>query len=980
MAEAENNLPTAHRLFKQTEPSLRITAPLRLPSRALHYLAKWPRWSVHGVSAWATLKPGSRPRRVARQLIMVVLPLVRRHPFLNRTMRRLFLIVPELEPHLSSAAVALPTPAFSEIDMGKPLSLETRSTRRALQRLRAAQKQLAAGAHAGSAARSRLAYVSPLPPLKTGIADYSAALLPVLARYYDIDVIVERVSNDLIVPLGVQAIRDPEDFARHAQQYERILYHLGNSQFHLYVLDLLEHYPGLVVLHDVFLGDFLLSAEYSMGKPVWAEELYQSHGYHVMRQRFYPHPLDRAEDLCKHYPASLFTFRHGQGVVLHSEFARQRLIEYFGDAIAQQTALIPMMGIEHDGLDRDNARRALGIPQDAFVIGTFGHIVRTKAVKKLFDAFLASSLSGKIDCHLLFIGADSDDAYCEEIRASVRAAGLAERIKITGFVDPEHYRAYLAGVDIAVQLREQTRGETSKAVNDCLAVGLPVIVNAYGAAAELPDDVVLKIAGTIDAAELARLLDHLYSHPKVRSALADKGRRYARDHLSIVSVAEQYHAVIEAFELAAPVAASLPKLRREANNLALQQASPEQLLECARTLANARSAPGKRQIFVDISILIQHDLRTGIQRVVRAQMLGLLLNPPPGYRVEPVWITYDAGAWKIRHARRYSLTLLDLPDNLLTDDPIEPAVGDIYYMPDFSADIVVEVEKAGLWSDLRRRGVQLNFLVFDILPISHPQFFPPGAAQHHAAWLKTLTRQADLLLCISQDVANAVQAWQRAHCAEIVPPPCRALHLGADPNASAPSRGLPEWAGHVLSAIGARPAFLMVGTVEPRKGYAQALAAFERLWRAGIDVNLVIVGKEGWDIAPLVRSLRNHSERDRRLFWLESISDEFLEKLYSASTCLIAASEGEGFGLPLIEAAQHKMPLLIRDIPIFREIAGDHASYFAGLQPNDLAGAVEVWLSEFRSGTHRKSDDMQWFTWAENVRRLKEILICEAAV
>src|SRR3546814_20205534 len=96
----------------------------------------------------------------------------------------------------------------------------------------------------------------------------------------------------------------------------------------------------------------------------------------------------------------------------------------------------------------------------------------------------------------------------------------------------------------------------------------------------------------------------------------------------------------------------------------------------------------------------------------------------------------------------------------------------------------------------------------------------------------------------------------------------------------------------------------MVGTLEPRKAHAQAIAAFESLWARGTDIALVIVGKLGWRVDGLPDRLRRHPEFGKRLFWLEGISDEFLEQLYARTSFLLGASEGEGFGLPLIEAAR----------------------------------------------------------------------------
>ena len=121
-----------------------------------------------------------------------------------------------------------------------------------------------------------------------------------------------------------------------------------------------------------------------------------------------------------------------------------------------------------------------------------------------------------------------------------------------------------------------------------------------------------------------------------------------------------------------------------------------------------------------------------------------------------------------------------------------------------------------------------------------------------------------------------------------------------------------------------------------------------------------------------LRDIRSHPELGRRLFWLEGISDEYLERVYDASVCLIAASEGEGFGLPLIEAAQHRLAVIARDIPVFHEVAGEHAYYFSGRDPGDIAAAVQEWLALYQSDKHPKSDGMPWQTWRQSTRRALE--------
>jgi glycosyltransferase involved in cell wall biosynthesis len=166
----------------------------------------------------------------------------------------------------------------------------------------------------------------------------------------------------------------------------------------------------------------------------------------------------------------------------------------------------------------------------------------------------------------------------------------------------------------------------------------------------------------------------------------------------------------------------------------------------------------------------------------------------------------------------------------------------------------------------------------------------------------------------------------------------------------------------------------MVGTIEPRKGYAQVLEAFEHLWQQGSNAQLVIVGKQGWMMEQWVDNVRSHLRLGKQLFWLEAISDEFLEALYGKSSCLITASEGEGFGLPLIEAAMHHLPIIARDIPVFREVAGEHALYFSG-GPLQLAKAIEQWLGLAAKNAQPHSEKMGWSTWKQSAQSLLELVL-----
>jgi glycosyltransferase involved in cell wall biosynthesis len=309
------------------------------------------------------------------------------------------------------------------------------------------------------------------------------------------------------------------------------------------------------------------------------------------------------------------------------------------------------------------------------------------------------------------------------------------------------------------------------------------------------------------------------------------------------------------------------------------------------------------------------------------------------------------------------------------DEFIEIQPGDVFLGLDLQHHVVAT--QNDYLTMLRNSGVRVYFVVYDLLPIMLPDCFLPGSAEGHSIWLKIIS-QFDGVVCISKVVAEELSKWLEINGAHgLRPLKISWFHVGADVENSVPTRGLPDNANHVLKELVGRPTFVTVGTIEPRKGQDQILSAFELLWKENVDVNLVIVGKQGWMVGQLVNQIREHEELGKRLFWLDGISDEYLEKVYKASICLIAASKGEGFGLPLIEAAQHKLPIIARDIPVFREVAGDHAFYFSGLEPKNLAKAINNWLKLNANNKAPQSTNIPWLTWKQSTQQLLQAILPE---
>ena len=376
---------------------------------------------------------------------------------------------------------------------------------------------------------------------------------------------------------------------------------------------------------------------------------------------------------------------------------------------------------------------------------------------------------------------------------------------------------------------------------------------------------------------------------------------------------------------------------------------------------------GKR-LLVDISELVNVDAGTGVQRVARSVLTELLKNPPKGFHVLPVYASTNGPGYTFaNHFVAHVLGQKSAKDDVL----VQPQSGDVFLGLDLQHHVTRT--QAATLAHYRAEGVKVFFVVYDLLPIQFPQFWESRhlVDQMHAEWLKVVT-QSDGAICISKTVAEELRDWISKNSISHSPQfQIGWFHLGADiggPRFSAEPTSQIE--NSLLEAIGKKPSFLMVGTLEPRKGYAQVLDAFELLWANGCDVNLVIVGKKGWLIDDFFRKLVAHPELNKRLFWVKDTDDQGLQQLYSQCTCLIAASYGEGFGLPLIEAAQKGIPVIARNISVFHEVAGEGAYYFHGDQAQDLAKEIQEWLKLFEDKRHPDSSQIHWSTWSQSTNQL----------
>jgi glycosyltransferase involved in cell wall biosynthesis len=820
------------------------------------------------------------------------------------------------------------------------------------------------------ARKPRLAFVSPLPPERCGIADYSAELLPELARYYDIELIVDQkeVSDPWL--RANFPVRDWKWFDTNADRYDRIVYHFGNSPFHAHMFGLLARHPGTVVLHDFFLSHIASHLEFiGLAPHGWAQALYESHGYKAL--------LDNVQaasenEIVWKYPCNIAVLRQAAGIIVHSKYSLELAQRWYGAAAAEAWQVISLIRKMPATSNRAAAREQLGLSDDDFLVCSFGLLGPSKLNHRLLDAWHASPLAQDVRCRLVFVGENNAAEYSDRIVKAIKSSPWSDRISVTGFAAPELFRTYLAAADVAVQLRTMTRGETSAAVLDCMAHGVATIVNDHGAMADLPGDVLVKLPDQFADAELAERLRALRADTDYRRTLGQRGTEYIRTHHAPARVGEDYFHAIEGFVRELPANRRRRMYESVAAIDSLTPPSDADLVALAQCVSMNCRTPGQKQLLVDVTTVAQVDAKSGIQRVVRGIVSALVAAPPQGYRIEPVIVT----EYGLRYARRFTCGLLGLPAPAVGDELVEAGPDDVFVGLDLNCNPVVMYRNA--LAGLRINGVKVIFVVYDLLPVLRANCFPEELANIFGKWLATISEVADGAVCISRSVADELLQWMQTQRPERQGPfRVGYFHLGADIEASLPTAGDMSSLSATLDAIGRKPSFLMVGTLEPRKGHAQALDAFERLWAQGVEACLLIVGGAGWKTGALAERIHAHSEYGRRLFWIEKASDEVLERLYRSATALLMASEGEGFGLPLIEAARHDMPIVARELPVFREIAGEHAFYFSGMTGEDLASALRQWLALREQGTTPASTGMPWLTWAQSAGQLCDAVLRE---
>ena len=408
----------------------------------------------------------------------------------------------------------------------------------------------------GHSRKPRIAFFSPLPPCKSGVSDYSVALLRELRTYYEIDLYHD---SGYVPDLGLSdafPCREFRTFARYSSEldYHSVVYQMGNSRFHHYMYDVLLRIPGVVTLHDFCMAGFHLGYGSRHGR----ERDY------IRRSLLESYPDDAAtigerveawatnwvreaiqEDCGRRgWYLNRRVFASENQVIVHSPWCLGRVSEAGLDPV-DRVSVIPLGATSRSPseAERGGIRDRFGIPREAVVVASFGFIHPDKMSGEALEAFADVTRSGD-GALFVFVGQEADGGA---IQRRAEALGLNDRVLFLGHRPLGDFKDLAAVTDVGVNLRRPpTNGETSAALLDLLSSGVATLVTDVATFSDYPDHVVGKVQWDADGpGRLRRALRQLIESRRSREAMGRAAREHVREHHDWPRVTERYVEVIE---------------------------------------------------------------------------------------------------------------------------------------------------------------------------------------------------------------------------------------------------------------------------------------------------------------------------------------------------------------------------------------------------------------------------------------------------
>lgn len=373
-------------------------------------------------------------------------------------------------------------------------------------------------------------------------------------------------------------------------------------------------------------------------------------------------------------------------------------------------------------------------------------------------------------------------------------------------------------------------------------------------------------------------------------------------------------------------------------------------------------------IYIDLTNLMKVDFVTGIQRVARETIIRLLkrkdlslflleCSPYP----EKFTLLDNASFMDFFAYGKGSKKNISLPKTIsIYDIPS----GSVFF--DIDSVWNTRLKRSFLLPILHASGVKIVTLLYDLIPITHPQYCHKNTVMNFMMYTGAVIEYADLVITSAKATQNALDDL----CDRLGKPrkKCVVVPLGCDFAHNKSTDGIPSQ--NVTDIAKKGKYLLMVGTIEPRKNHTLLINALD----SGLEINVVFAGRIGWNVENLEKCIRNHPMLGKRLFFAENCSDTDIDFLYKNAFMVAFPTYNEGFGLPIIEAFQRNTPVIASDIAVLREVAGDFADYFPLNDKDAFIRIVHGYLNNMDKYSLKKErlKNFKPYTWDESAEATAE--------
>jgi len=393
-------------------------------------------------------------------------------------------------------------------------------------------------------AKKKMAFFTPLPPIRSGISEYSVDMLNELCNCFDIDVFIDEGYTPNVNFNSNIRIANHREFESCAHRYEKYIFQIGCNKIHEYMFEYIRKYGGIVVLHEYNLQSIL--RQYSI-KPfsgdfdLYAQFLSEDYKRSIVDEIITDTYLHRREIIHK-YAANGFIVNYADMLIVHSEFARNKICAIHPDK-SECTTVIPIYGKIGDKPNKKSeAKRLLGIDCNQVVIASFGVIAETKRLSQIIEAVKQLTASGKV-LEYYIVGFLFHDVPYKDIISEAPNIHLVEN------VTSDMLNLYMDAADVCLNLRYPYHGENSAIITKMLARGTCCIINDIGSFSEYPDDCCVKLPSVEMLKEkevetICITLEKLLDNPDEMKRIGDNALRYAKENLSIKKIAKRYTEIL----------------------------------------------------------------------------------------------------------------------------------------------------------------------------------------------------------------------------------------------------------------------------------------------------------------------------------------------------------------------------------------------------------------------------------------------------